>query len=97
MKVLAIRRIYAMSDSNEVASSTTNATASNGEFSKGDMLLRLPSVIKKIPISRAKIYRDMAAGTFPQSISLSPGVVVWRESDLDSWVRARIVSSAEVR
>ena len=73
------------------------SSVSNSEFSKGEKFLRLSAVQDMVPVSRAKIYRDVAAGTFPRQISIGPGTVVWRQTDILEWMRARIASSAEVR
>lgn len=75
----------------------TIESVSNREFSKGERFLRLAAVQDLVPVSRAKIYRDVSAGTFPRPIALGPGTVAWRESDIFSWMQARIAGSAEAR
>jgi len=78
----------------EAASSTTNAAVSNSEASRGEKFLRLSSVQDRIPYSRATIYRNMAAGTFPRAIAIGPGAVAWRESEITDWIAARILGES---
>jgi prophage regulatory protein len=40
-------------------------------------------------LSKASIYRMVAAGTFPAPVKLSPGRVGWRDSDLERWDQTR--------
>ena len=86
-----------VNDPLELSSLTTNAPVSNIDFSKREKFLRLSSVRDLVPYSRATIYRNIAAGTFPRPIALGPGAVAWRETEILEWMRARIASSAEVR
>jgi len=39
----------------------------------------------RYPMSKATIYRLVAAGTFPPPIKLSPGVSAWDSSALDAY------------
>jgi prophage regulatory protein len=48
-------------------------------------VLRLNDVIKITGLSRSTIYRSMKSEVFPQSIHLSPGRIVWLESDILEW------------
>lgn len=56
-------------------------------------LLRIQSVIDMTGKSRSAIYADMAKGSFPISISLSPRSVAWVESDIASWIQSKIDES----
>ena len=49
-------------------------------------LIRLPQVLEIYPKSRSALYADMAAGKFPQSVSIGDRAVAW---DLDE-VLARV-------
>lgn len=51
-----------------------------------DNLLRLADVRARTRMSRATIYRKIAAGTFPASYQISAGLVAWYEADIDAWV-----------
>jgi predicted DNA-binding transcriptional regulator AlpA len=44
--------------------------------------LRLPQVLNFIPVSRATWWAGVKSGRFPKSVKLSPGVTVWRVSDI---------------
>lgn len=52
-----------------------------------DRLIRLPEVIQITSLSRAKIYRLIAAGTFPKQHRLSHKVAAWKETEVDQWIR----------
>lgn len=51
-----------------------------------DNLLRLADVRARTCMSRATIYRKIAAGTFPASHQISAGLVAWYEADINAWV-----------
>lgn len=51
-----------------------------------DKLLTFNHVIGLTRISRASIYRLMAAGKFPQSIKITEKSVRWRASDITLWL-----------
>lgn len=50
--------------------------------------LREPDLCAEIAISRATLWRWVKSGIVPQPIKLSPGVTVWRRSDVNEWVAA---------
>ena len=60
----------------------------------GTRLLHLREVLSRTSLSRTSIYRLMALGEFPQSIALGARVA-WVESEVESWVQARIDSHRE--
>ncbi|WP_027802417.1 helix-turn-helix transcriptional regulator [Paraburkholderia dilworthii] len=47
-----------------------------------DLLLRLPEVLARIPVSRATWYAGVKSGRFPQPVSLGPRCVAWKASDI---------------
>jgi prophage regulatory protein len=51
--------------------------------------LRLPLVLQKIGMSRAWLYREVAAGRFPEPLALGSRARGWVESDVDAWLKAR--------
>ena len=55
--------------------------------------LRLPEVEARTGLARATIYARMAAGTFPQSVSLGGRAVGWIESEIEEWSRNRIADT----
>ncbi|MBC3864352.1 AlpA family phage regulatory protein [Undibacterium jejuense] len=50
-------------------------------------LLRLPSVLNKVPFSKTELYRRIRAGNFPASIRLGLRSVAWLESDIDEYIQ----------
>lgn len=53
-------------------------------------LIRLPEVRKITGLSRAGIYKAMAAGTFPTQIPIGDRAVAWIEDEVHDWRDARI-------
>lgn len=51
-------------------------------------LLKLPSVLDRVPVSKTEWYRRIKNGTAPASVSLSARSVAWRESDIDAFIAA---------
>jgi prophage regulatory protein len=52
-------------------------------------LLRRPDVERRTGLSRSTIYARMAAGKFPQAVSLGRAVA-WVEAEIDAWIEERI-------
>lgn len=50
-----------------------------------DRFLRLPTVIAETGLTKATIYRYVAAGTFPAQVKIGPAISAWRQSDIDAW------------
>lgn len=40
---------------------------------------------RRIPVSRATLWRWVANGTFPKPVSLGPGVTAWTSSSVAAW------------
>ena len=55
--------------------------------------LRLPEVLARTGLSRSTIYVRLGQGRFPRPVSLGARAVGWIESEVDEWIRARIVAS----
>ena len=53
-------------------------------------ILKLPAVIARTSLSRSYIYAQAAAGTFPKQVRLGSRSVGWLESEVDSYIQARI-------
>jgi prophage regulatory protein len=49
------------------------------------LLLTIRDVQRVTTLSRASIYRFMAAGTFPKPVHLSSNRRAWRLSDVQAW------------
>ena len=55
--------------------------------------LRLPEVLARTGLSRSTIYVRLDQGRFPRPVSLGARAVGWIETEVDEWIRARIVAS----
>lgn len=53
-------------------------------------IIRLKDVIDTTGLSRSTIYKYIAEGSFPKSVSLGDRCVGWVESEVLDWVLARI-------
>lgn len=53
-------------------------------------LLRLKKVQEATGKSRAGIYMDIAAGTFPKQIPIGDRQVAWIESEVQEWIDQRV-------
>jgi len=58
-----------------------------------ERILRLADVKDRTGLSRSTIYLNIANGLFPSLISLGRRCVGWLESEIDSWIAARIRQS----
>lgn len=52
-----------------------------------DRFLRLNTVLDRTGLSRATLYRKIAAGTFPHQVKIADRCCGWRESEVASWLR----------
>jgi predicted DNA-binding transcriptional regulator AlpA len=48
--------------------------------------LRLPQVLKLIPVCPATWWAGCRSGKFPKPIKLSPRVTVWKMADIDAFM-----------
>lgn len=48
-------------------------------------------------LSCSNIYAKMAARTFPQSVKLAPGTVVWLERDIAEWQAQEVAKARGVQ
>lgn len=52
-------------------------------------LERLPAVVARTGLSRATLYRLIAAGTFVQPVRLTGRNIAFVASEVDAWITAR--------
>tara|TARA_R110002111_G_scaffold90149_2_gene140400 strand:+ start:535 stop:762 length:228 start_codon:yes stop_codon:yes gene_type:complete len=64
-----------------------------GGVNMANIILRLPTVKIRTGLSRSSIYLRMSNNEFPSSISLGGRSVGWLESDIESWLDEKILSS----
>lgn len=50
-----------------------------------------------VGVSKAQLWRMVAAGAFPRPVKLSVGVTVWRWGDVRQWLQTRFATRLEVR
>ena len=57
--------------------------------------LRLKEVSNRVGYSRSRIYELVKAGQFPIPLQLGGRAIAWLESDVDTWMDARVAASRE--
>lgn len=56
-------------------------------------VLRLPEVMHRVGFSRSAIYKLVARNLFPKPINIGVRAVAWLESDVETWLAAKIEDS----
>ena len=56
-------------------------------------ILRFQQVRARTGLSRGTVYWRLAEGAFPNPVQLGARAVGWVESEVDEWIRQRIVAS----
>ena len=51
-------------------------------------LLKLPELIHMVRKSRASIYADISAGSFPAPVRTGKRSVAWRYEDINTWIQS---------
>lgn len=59
-----------------------------------ERLIRGPEVDNQTGLSPSERYRRIAEGTFPAPIKLGKRASVWRESEVQAWIRRAIENGA---
>lgn len=49
--------------------------------------LREKHVLERVPVCRSTLWENVRLGLFPRPTKLSPRVTVWREADIDDYIR----------
>ena len=55
---------------------TTNSTSPQGGF------LRLPDVLRLIPVGKSTWWEGVRSGRFPASVKLGPRITAWHSDDI---------------
>ena len=58
---------------------------------------RLPEVLRRYPVSRSKLYEEVARGRFPKPVKFGR-VALWRDADLrqfDAELAAQVEAAAQ--
>ncbi|MBS9852715.1 helix-turn-helix transcriptional regulator [Vibrio alginolyticus] len=58
-------------------------------------LIRLKEMLDNTGLSRAYMYKLMAEGKFPKSVSLGFRSVAWVESEVQDWILERVAERDE--
>ncbi len=53
-----------------------------------ETLLRLPQVLKRVPVSRSHWWAGVADGRFPAGIRLSDRITCWKSSAIDRLIES---------
>jgi prophage regulatory protein len=59
------------------------------------VLMTIEEVTKRVPYTPSSIYRLMAAGDFPKSVSLGKGRTAttrWLEHEIEEWILSRVAA-----
>ncbi len=56
-------------------------------------ILRLSGIKARVGLSKSTIYLRIAEGSFPKQICLGARAVGWLESEIDTWLAARVDAS----
>lgn len=54
-------------------------------------LLRLPSVLARVPYSRSSIYAMIERGEFVKPVKIGARAIAFPEDEVDAWIAAKIV------
>lgn len=60
-----------------------------------DRILRIKVVLDRTSLSRATLYRKVAAGTFPRQRKLNTRCAGWLESEVTAWMHNPVYYSVE--
>jgi prophage regulatory protein len=52
--------------------------------------ISVKETVRKICLSKTELYDRLRTGTFPKPIALGPKKVVFLESEIDTWMQARM-------
>lgn len=47
-----------------------------------EALLRLPEILRLIPVGKSTWWAGVKSGRYPKPIKLGPGITVWRSADI---------------
>jgi prophage regulatory protein len=62
-----------------------------------EKLLRLPTVIERVGVSRSTLWSWVREKRFPPPVRLGLRAVGWRESEVAAWIEARVAESRAQR
>lgn len=65
---------------------TTTPSATTPTPIKPERILRIPTILERLPVSYAHWKHGVKTGKYPAAIQLTARTVGWRESDIDALI-----------
>ena len=56
-------------------------------------LLRIDEVAERTTLGKSTIWLKISEAKFPPPIRLSPGIVVWKQSEIEDWIESHVSKS----
>ena len=56
-----------------------------------EALLRLPEVLRLVPVGKSTWWAGVKSGRYPKPIKLGPGITVWRSADVRALLSTGVV------
>lgn len=69
------------------AARVTSKSDDSAASADRDKLIDFPGVLRRVPAARSTIYEWMRLGVFPSGRRVGPRKRLWRESEIDAFVR----------
>ena len=63
--------------------------SSNKRSQAPTRILRKPQVLARLGVSGTTLWRMQRRNEFPKPFRISPGLIGWRETDVDRWIEER--------
>jgi prophage regulatory protein len=60
-----------------------------------ERLLRLPSVLERVGVSRSTLWSWVREKRFPPPVRLGLRAVAWRSTEVDAWIASRTEARAQ--
>ena len=60
-------------------------------------IIRVPTVLERIGVSRSTLYQWVSEGKFPRSVPIGDRAVGWLESDVDAWIERKAAEAETAR
>ena len=57
-------------------------------------LLRIDEVAERTTLGKSTIWLKISEAKFPPPIRLSPGIVVWKQSEIEDWIESHVSKSS---
>jgi predicted DNA-binding transcriptional regulator AlpA len=59
---------------------------SEEKLTSEERFLRIPQILKLIPIGKSTLWEKIKKGEFPKQIKLGPKTAVWKASDVQAYI-----------